>query len=136
MANSRSQIANGPLPDAQLSRNGIDNLPSAICYLLLRTSFRRVRLMWQLIILSFLAGLFGGNAFPHFAKGIAKEPYPTVFGTSPVINFVAGWLGFLIAALFLFAAHVDLHPRYALFSGFAGLFLAGLFHAWHGSWGK
>ena len=92
--------------------------------------------MSQLIILSFLAGVFGGNAFPHFAKGIAKEPYPTVFGTSPVINFVAGCLGFLIAALFLFAAHVDLHPRYALFSGFAGVFLAGLFHAWHGSWGK
>ena len=92
--------------------------------------------MWQLIILSFLAGLFGGNAFPHFAKGITKEPYPTVFGTSPVINFVAGWLGFLIAALFVFAAHVDLHPRVALFSGFAGVFLAGLFHAWHGAWGK
>jgi len=92
--------------------------------------------MWLTIILSFLAGLFGGNAFPHFTKGITKEPYPTVFGSSPVINFIAGWLGFLIAALFLIAAHVELNPRHALFSGAAGVFLAGLFHAWHGAWGK
>jgi hypothetical protein len=92
--------------------------------------------MWQTIILSFLAGLFSGNAFPHFAKGITKEPYPTVFGCSPVINFVAGWLGFLIAGLFLFAAHVYWYPRVALFAGAAGVFLAGLFHAWHGAWGK
>jgi hypothetical protein len=92
--------------------------------------------MWLTIILSFLAGIFGGNAFPHFAKGITKEPYPTVFGSSPIINFVAGWLGFLIAALFLFAAHAHSYPRIALFSGAAGVFLAGLFHAWHGAWGK
>jgi hypothetical protein len=92
--------------------------------------------MWHTIILSFLAGLFGGNGFPHFVKGITKEHYPTVFGSAPVINFVAGWLGFLIAALFLVAAHVESFPRMALFSAAAGVFLAGLFHAWHGAWGK
>jgi hypothetical protein len=66
----------------------------------------------------------------------ASSHYPTVFGSSPVINFVAGWLGFLIAALFLFAAHVYCYPGMALFASAAGVFLAGLFHARHGAWGK
>jgi len=92
--------------------------------------------MWQAIVLSFLGGLFGDNAFPHFTKGITKEPYPTVFGSSPVTNFIAGWLGLLIAALLLYGAHVDLYPMIGLCSGAVGVLLAGLFHAWHGAWGK
>ena len=46
--------------------------------------------MWQTILLSLLAGAMSANATPHFVKGITKEPYPNVFGGSPVSNLVAG----------------------------------------------
>ena len=54
--------------------------------------------MWQTILLSLLAGAMSANATPHFVKGITKEPYPNVFGGSPVSNLVAGWSGFVLAA--------------------------------------
>ena len=49
--------------------------------------------MWQAIILSFLGGVMGGNAFPHFVRGITKRRYPTRLGNGPVTNVVAGWAG-------------------------------------------
>src|SRR5947207_2886308 len=39
--------------------------------------------MWQAVLLAFLAGLLGADAYPHFTKGIAAERFPTVFGSSP-----------------------------------------------------
>ncbi len=50
-------------------------------------------LLWTLI------GVLGGNAVPHFVKGITKERYPCVLGNGPVPNFVAGWLGFVLTLL-------------------------------------
>jgi hypothetical protein len=85
--------------------------------------------MWQTIVLSLLAGAMSANATPHFVKGITKEPYPNVFGGSPVSNLVAGWSGFVLAALLLSRAHADRHPVWAFASGALGVLLMGLFHA-------
>ena len=85
--------------------------------------------MWQTILLSLLAGAMSANATPHFVKGITKEPYPNVFGGSPVSNLVAGWSGFVLAALLLSWAHADRHPVWAFASGALGVLLMGLFHA-------
>jgi hypothetical protein len=57
--------------------------------------------MWQAVPLAFLAGLLAANAYPHFAKGITAERFPTVFGSSPLVNFLAGWTGLTLAGLCL-----------------------------------
>ena len=85
--------------------------------------------MWQTILFSLLAGAMSANATPHFVKGITKEPYPNVFGGSPVSNLVAGWSGFVLAALLLSWAHADRHPVWAIASGALGVLAMGLFHA-------
>jgi hypothetical protein len=85
--------------------------------------------MWQTILLSLLAGAMSANATPHFVKGITKEPYPNVFGGSPVSNLVAGWSGFVLAASLSSWAHADRHPVWAFASGALGVLLMGLFHA-------
>ena len=80
-------------------------------------------------ILSLLAGACAGNAVPHFIKGATKERFPTVFGTSPVINVVAGWTGFVLAALLVHWAAVQRHPLSSAVAGALGVLVAGLFHA-------
>lgn len=92
--------------------------------------------MWQTIVLSFLAGVMGGNAIPHFVKGITKETYPTVFGNSPVPNLLAGWTGLVLTALLVYWADVERYPGWSFASGAIGVLLIGLFHAWHGALGK
>jgi hypothetical protein len=92
--------------------------------------------MWQTIGLAFLAGVLGGNAVPHFVKGITKETYPTVFGSSPVVNLLAGWSGLVFAALCVAGAHVGRHPGWAVGSGALGVLLLGLFHARIGAVGR
>ena len=92
--------------------------------------------MWQSIILSFLAGIMGGNAFPHFIRGITKEPYPNMLGNTPVPNFIAGWIGLVITVLLVHWAQVDQYPLGAFIAAAVGVFLIGLFHAWHGAFGK
>jgi hypothetical protein len=69
--------------------------------------------MWITIVFSFLAGILGGNALPHFIKGITREGYPNVLGGSPVVNLVAGWAGLVITALLAHWARMDLHPTAA-----------------------
>jgi len=92
--------------------------------------------MWQTIILSFLAGVVGGNAIPHFVKGITKENYPNALGNSPVPNFLAGWVAFVITALLVQAAQVELYPLLAFIFGAFGVLLIGLFHARIGAFGR
>ena len=92
--------------------------------------------MWQTALLTFLAGILGGNAIPHFVKGITKERYPTVFGASPIVNLVAGWTGLVAAALLLHAAGVDTHAGVAAIAGPLGVLVMGLFHAGPGAFGR
>jgi hypothetical protein len=63
--------------------------------------------MWQTVMLSFLAGVMGGNAIPHFVKGITKEPYPNLLGNSPVPNLVAGWSALIITVIVVHVLNVN-----------------------------
>ena len=85
--------------------------------------------MWQAVLLAFLAGVLASNAFPHFARGIVAERFPTVFGTSPVINVVAGWAGLATAGLCLWGAHPVRHPGEVLIGLIVGALPMSLFHA-------
>src|ERR1700677_1158239 len=92
--------------------------------------------MWQVIIFSFLGGLLGANAFPHFTRGITKTRYPCALGNGPIPNLVAGWAGLVIAAALLYLAHVGRHPGWALGAAAVGALLLGLFHAGPGAFGR
>jgi len=92
--------------------------------------------MWQTVVLSFLAGVMGGNAIPHSVKGITKETYPNLLGNGPVPNLVAGWSALIITVILIHAAKVESYPIWALISGALGVLLIGLFHAWHGAFGR
>jgi hypothetical protein len=92
--------------------------------------------MTQTLILSFLAGLLGANATPHFVKGITKEQFPTPFSASPLVNLIAGWAGYVLTAFLLLWAHVNHHPLAAVLSAALGVLPIGIFHAHIGAFGK
>ena len=92
--------------------------------------------MWTTILLTFFAGVFAANATPHFVKGITKEPFPTPLGHGPLINLVAGWGMYVIAALLLASADVTAWPWPAAVSGAIGVLVMGVFHAQVGAFGK
>jgi hypothetical protein len=92
--------------------------------------------MWHVIVLGFLGGVVGGNALPHFLRGITKQRYPNVLGNGPLPNLVAGWVGLVLAALVLRWGHDATHPV-PFFAAIAfGLLLIGLFHAGPGAFGR
>ncbi|GII33810.1 hypothetical protein [Planotetraspora mira] len=92
--------------------------------------------MGQTIILSFLGGVMGGNALPHFVRGITRERYPNMTGNGPVTNFISGWAGLVLAVLLVCWAHADRHPVWAFGSAAFGVLLIGLFHAGPGAFGR
>jgi len=92
--------------------------------------------MFQTIALGLLAGLMIGNGLPHFVKGITKEPYPSAFGSGPVVNLIAGWVGIALGALALLAADVPAEPVPGGVSIAVGVLLIGLFHARIGAFGR
>ena len=85
--------------------------------------------MFQAIALGLLAGLMIGNGTPHFVKGITKERYPTVFGSGPVPNLVAGWAGICLGASALLAADLPAARGPGGAATAVGVLLMGLFHA-------
>jgi hypothetical protein len=85
--------------------------------------------MWQTVLLALLGGLLASNAYPHFTKGIVAERFPTVFGSSPVINVIAGWSGLVVAGLCVWGAHPARHPGWALLGLAVGALPMALFHA-------
>jgi hypothetical protein len=92
--------------------------------------------MWQTISLSLLAGLLGGNALPHFMRGITKRRYPSMLGNGPIPNFLAGWAGLVVTAILLRFAHIERDPGPALGAAALGVLLIGLFHAGPGAFGR
>lgn len=88
------------------------------------------------IILSFLAGVWFGNAIPHFVRGITKKKYPSAFGDAPIPNLIAGWTAIATTPLFLIWAHTAAYPLAAWISGMIGLLAIGLFHAGPGAFGR
>ncbi|MFL6124385.1 hypothetical protein [Actinophytocola sp.] len=92
--------------------------------------------MWHVILLGFLGGLVGGNALPHFIRGITRQSYPNVLGSGPVTNLVGGWAALVVAALCLWWADLPSHPAAAFASVSVGVLLIGLFHAGPGAFGR
>ncbi|MBC6458237.1 hypothetical protein [Actinomadura sp. HBU206391] len=92
--------------------------------------------MWPAIILGFLGGVVGGNAFPHFVHGITRKRYPNLTGNGPVPNLIGGWAGLVIAALLLYRAQGDRDPAWSFGSAALGVLLIGLFHAGPGAFGR
>jgi hypothetical protein len=92
--------------------------------------------MWQTIILSFLGGVIGGNAFPHFVHGITKKRFPNLTGNGPIPNLIGGWAGLVLAALLIHWAHGDRHPAWSFSFAALGVLLIGLFHAGPGAFGR
>lgn len=92
--------------------------------------------MWQAIILGFLGGVIGGNAFPHFTSGTTREQYPNLLGNGPVTNVIAGWAGLVLAALLLHWAQGSRHPAWSFAFAALGVLLIGLFHAGPGAFGR
>ncbi|MBB6375225.1 hypothetical protein BKA01_002447 [Pseudonocardia eucalypti] len=88
--------------------------------------------MWQPFLLSVLAGAMGVNAVPHFVKGVVGEPFPNVWGNSPLRNAVAGVLGLVIAVLLGYWAELPGH----FWAGLAGAGIGALAMAvFHGAGG-
>lgn len=88
------------------------------------------------LFLWLLIGILGGNAIPHFLKGITKERYPCVLGNGPVPNFIAGWAGLVLTS---FLVRLALNGRVSdadFIVGFVGLLLIGLFHSAIGAFGR
>ncbi|MFB4317166.1 hypothetical protein [Actinomadura sp. 21ATH] len=92
--------------------------------------------MWQAIVLGLLGGVMGGNAVPHFVRGITRRRYPNLMGSGPVPNLVAGWAGLVIAWLLLEPALGGGHRGWALIAAAAGVLAIGLFHAGPGAFGS
>ena len=90
----------------------------------------------ETVVLAFLSGVIGGNAFPHFVRGITREAYPNVFGNGPVTNVVTGWAGLVIAAALAYYANFQHNPLESLLIGSLGVLLMGLFHARVGAFGR
>jgi drug/metabolite transporter (DMT)-like permease len=92
--------------------------------------------MWATLLLSLLGGLLGGNALPHFVRGITRRRYPSAVGNGPVANLVAGWVGLVLAVLVFVWAAPEQHPVAAFAAGAVGVLLIGLFHAGPGAFGR
>jgi hypothetical protein len=92
--------------------------------------------MIQAIGLGLLAGLLIGNGLPHLVKGVTRERYPTVFGSGPVANFLAGWVGMCVAVAALVGADLPASPIAGGAAIAVGVLLAGLFHARIGAFGR
>lgn len=89
--------------------------------------------MWHTTLLSVLAGAMGVNAVPHFVKGVVGEPFPNVWGNSPLRNAVAGVLGFALTVLLGYWADVPRHRWAGLGAVFAGALLMAVFHGLGGA---
>lgn len=92
--------------------------------------------MWQTLVQSFVIGLFGGNALPHFIKGLTREAYPNVLGNGPVPNLVSGWVGLVLTALLIHCTDWASAPAWSFAAAAAGLLAIGLFHAGPGAFGR
>ena len=88
------------------------------------------------ILLSLLSGVLGGNAFPHFVRGITRQRYPSALGNGPIPNLLAGWVGLVLAAVRLYGAHPDRRPTAAFVAAMVGVLAIGLFHAGPGAFGR
>ena len=94
--------------------------------------------MLETPLLGAFLGLFAGNAFPHFARGIVRQDYPSALGNGPVVNLIAGWVGLNISAVLAWWAWpmLSAQPIAAATAASLGVLAIGLFHAGPGAFGR
>ncbi|HSW74607.1 MAG TPA: hypothetical protein VLG16_01925 [Candidatus Saccharimonadales bacterium] len=92
--------------------------------------------MFTAIITTFFAGLFAANAVPHLVKGLTHERFPTPFGSTPVANFIGGFIMLLLVSLLFVEGHASQHATASFWSAVLGVLVIGLFHSIHGAFGK
>ena len=81
------------------------------------------------LVYSFLFGVLFGNGIPHFVRGMTRENYPSLLGSSPAANVLEGWICWMLASLLatwtrLWPPTLDVWAAAGI-----GLLLIGLFHA-------
>ena len=89
-------------------------------------------------IAMFFSGLFICNSLPHLASGLRGEAFPTPFATprgvgrsSPLVNFVWGFVNLLAGSFFLVRHGIPAGTDPALFAGCLGFVVTGVFSALH-----
>jgi len=89
-------------------------------------------------VADFFAGAFLCNAIPHLASGLRGEPFPTPFAqpsgqglSSPVVNFLWGFLNLVIALALLSVARIQIGLNTPLLLFLIGFLLIGLLNAGH-----
>lgn len=92
--------------------------------------------MLTTIILMFFAGLFAANAVPHLVKGLMHERFPTPFGSTPVANFIGGFIMLLLVSLLVVESNPPQHGTASFWAAVFGVLVIGLFHSIHGAFGK
>jgi hypothetical protein len=71
--------------------------------------------MLRTVVLSFIAGFFGGNGLPYYVAGSTGEATnPSPFPDAPIVNVLTGCAGMAIAGACWTAADVSAHKRSAL----------------------
>lgn len=90
------------------------------------------------LVADFFAGAFLCNAIPHLTSGLQGVPFPTPFArppgqglSSPIVNFLWGFLNFVIALALLSIAHIEIGLNSPLIAFLLGFLLIGLLTAWH-----
>ena len=90
------------------------------------------------LVADFFAGAFLCNAIPHLASGLRGEPFPSPFArppgqglSSPVVNFVWGYLNLVICLALLSIARIEIGLNSPLILFLLGFLLLGLMDAYH-----
>src|SRR5580658_2812091 len=85
------------------------------------------------LVADFFAGAFLCNAIPHLVSGLLGEPFPSPFArpagrglSSPVVNFLWGFLNLVIALALLSIAHIAIGLNTPLILFLLGFLLLGL----------
>ena len=90
------------------------------------------------LVADFFAGAFLCNAMPHLACGLRGEPFPSPVArppgqglSSPVVNFLWGFLNLVISLALLSIARIEIGLNTPLLLFLLGFLLIGIFTALH-----
>jgi len=72
----------------------------------------------------------------RIVRGITRRTYPCVLGNTPIPNFIAGWLSFVVAGVVFAFTDVPAAPVWSLVAIAVGVLLMGLFPAGPGASGR
>ena len=92
---------------------------------------------WYHYLAYFFAGAFLCNAIPHVVSGLRGDAFPTPFArppgrglSSPVVNFLWGFLNLIISLALLSVARIQLGLYTPLILFLLGFLLLGLMLLW------